>query len=304
MPSLLILIVDLHPLSWSLLSIPPSPQPSDPTLSPIIAKSLPSSLTLEEFITQLLVFLNAHLASQWGNRVVVYGVSAGKSRLLFPAPSTTRDDTNTPSGNVYEPFRLLDSGLEQGLRGMMSEEGVREGKGLNEPPALVAAMTKALCCELTLIFPLTSHIPSSISPLEISLINFPSLASSLSLLFHSILTKGGYVGLMNCVFAAQKGKIPIDVLTLPPSYTQTSPPIFLQQAAHLTGGMYWRWNGRGGVLQYLHVSYNLHHNLPSSSSPMHNAACSYLLHHFPPLVSHYISFHRKEEWQTERSESP
>lgn len=66
--------------------------------------------------------------------------------------------------------------------------------------------------------------------------------------------RGGYVGLMNCVFAAQKAKVPIDVLTLPPKSTGTSPPIFLQQASHLTEGIYWRWNGRGGLLQYLHVS--------------------------------------------------
>jgi transcription initiation factor TFIIH subunit 3 len=102
--------------------------------------------------------------------------------------------------------------------------------------------------------------------------------------------RGGYVGLMNCVFAAQKAvscrllsailmngtcqltlhitsslwdetscglitqKVPIDVLTLPPPTTGTSAPIFLQQAAHLTDGVYWRWNGRGALLQYLHVS--------------------------------------------------
>lgn len=65
--------------------------------------------------------------------------------------------------------------------------------------------------------------------------------------------RGGYVGLMNCVFAAQKAKIPIDVLTLPPASTGTEAPIFLQQASHLTEGVYWRWNGRGGLLQYLHV---------------------------------------------------
>lgn len=88
--------------------------------------------------------------------------------------------------------------------------------------------------------------------------------------------RGGYVGLMNCVFAAQKAvslshspavsilevepcpayaqKVPIDVLSLPAPWTNTAPPIFLQQAAHLTEGVYWRWNGKGGLLQYLHVS--------------------------------------------------
>lgn len=71
--------------------------------------------------------------------------------------------------------------------------------------------------------------------------------------------RGGYVGLMNCVFAAQKAKIPIDVLSLPPPSTGTAPPIFLQQASHLTEGVYWRWNGRGGLLQYLHVCRSLTH---------------------------------------------
>jgi len=131
--------------------------------------------------------------------------------------------------------------------------------------------------------------------------------------------RGGYVGLMNCVFAAQKAvrqsylfhrsmsdhlfsfsytaaseedigplsvpepgnqsiiqiftsstrsarvlrplasrlanlqKVPIDVLTLPPPYSNTQPPIFLQQASHLTEGVYWRWNGKGALLEYLHV---------------------------------------------------
>jgi transcription initiation factor TFIIH subunit 3 len=76
----------------------------------------------------------------------------------------------------------------------------------------------------------------------------------------------GYVGLMNCVFAAQKSvravcmfnvqtltqsqKIPIDVLNLPDTDS-----IFLQQAAHLTAGVYWRCPSeqRPGILQFLHV---------------------------------------------------
>ena len=53
---------------------------------------------------------------------------------------------------------------------------------------------------------------------------------------------------------ADRQKVPIDVLTLPPLSGGTAPPIFLQQASHLTDGVYWRWNGRGGLLQYLHVN--------------------------------------------------
>lgn len=44
-----------------------------------------------------------------------------------------------------------------------------------------------------------------------------------------------YVGLMNCIFAAQRRGIPIDVLKL-----QGGDTVFLQQATNLTGGIYFR----------------------------------------------------------------
>lgn len=44
-----------------------------------------------------------------------------------------------------------------------------------------------------------------------------------------------YVGLMNCIFAAQRRAIPIDVLKLHGGDT-----VFLQQATNLTGGIYFR----------------------------------------------------------------
>lgn len=76
-PALLIAVVDLHPLAWSLLSslapAPSSPTPGEKEKAPI------SPLTLEEFVTNLMVFLNAHLASRWGNEVIVYGATAGKA---------------------------------------------------------------------------------------------------------------------------------------------------------------------------------------------------------------------------------
>lgn len=62
-PSLLVVILDIHPLSWSLL-----------------ASSLGSTcLTLPELLESVLVFLNAHLASRWGNDVVVYAATRGQS---------------------------------------------------------------------------------------------------------------------------------------------------------------------------------------------------------------------------------
>lgn len=75
-PSLLFLILDIHPLSWHLLAQPPTQSSVDHTSS----RTPPlTSLDLSDFLNILMVFLNAHLAARWGNEVVVYAATAGKS---------------------------------------------------------------------------------------------------------------------------------------------------------------------------------------------------------------------------------
>lgn len=151
-PSTLILILDTHPLSWHLLShLPPAPPAPDNKVLDT-AKSSPTSL--HQFITILIVFLNAHLASKWGNEVVVYTASAGKATLIYP-PSNDRlrqrGEGAKPNANVYRPFQVLDERIEEGLKEAVREEQQKldtEGPGfINEPPAMVSALTKALCCK-------------------------------------------------------------------------------------------------------------------------------------------------------------
>jgi transcription initiation factor TFIIH subunit 3 len=82
---LLIAVVDLHPLSWSLLANlcgKPAPEaaPADGDDKDKDKEKAPiSPITMSEFATILMVFLNAHLASRWGNEVVVYGALPGKA---------------------------------------------------------------------------------------------------------------------------------------------------------------------------------------------------------------------------------
>ncbi len=135
-PSLLIVVLDIHPISWSLLSKPSSarqhPKPNGDTPEPnLVSKVQIAPVSLSEFVTILLVFLNSHLASRWGNRVVVFAASAGRSKLLYP---TAREEGDT-SANAYHPFGLLDKGLEVELKEMIIEEEGRisdvKGEGLN-----------------------------------------------------------------------------------------------------------------------------------------------------------------------------
>ncbi|KAK1923302.1 TFIIH subunit Tfb4/p34 [Papiliotrema laurentii] len=266
-PSTLFLILDIHPLSWSLLASDPPPNDMEPGTT--LAKAPPTALSISHFLDILLVFLNAHLASRWGNEVVVFAATAGRSSLLYPPPASTVDEAK-PEPNMYHPFRLLDKRFEKELKSMVEDEQARlSHKGaasLNEQPAIVSALTKALCY-INRVLPSanaapgegeTQAGPDKVEP-RILIINATPAPASTSTETTDISAqggggemRGGYVGLMNCVFAAQKAKVPIDVLTLPPASGGSGPPIFLQQAAHLTDGVYWRWNGRGGLLQYLH----------------------------------------------------
>lgn len=81
--------------------------------------------------------------------------------------------------------------------------------------------------------------------------------------------RGGYVGLMNAVFAAQKRvrlcqKCQGQLSNKPHMFTQRTPidvinlhqedSIFLQQAAHLTNGIYFRSPHYKSLLHYLNVS--------------------------------------------------
>ncbi|WVQ86292.1 hypothetical protein IAT38_008460 [Cryptococcus sp. DSM 104549] len=280
-PATLVVVLDIHPLSWSLLHSPPATESHQIRA---INDASSASINLTEFVTILMVYLNAHLASRWGNEVVVYGATAGKATLLYPPHKISNLHSTKPKSNTYRPFQLLDVRIEEAMQEMIAEETKRltsgDTDGLNEPPAMVSALTKALCF-ISRRIAATGAPSDATEAIPESLSTGPDKAETRILIINATpgsnvrntsdgaeagqgadqatgqggQMRGGYVGLMNCVFAAQKSKVPIDVLTLPPPTIDASPPIFLQQASHLTDGVYWQWNGRGGLLQYLHSIY-------------------------------------------------
>ena len=63
-PSVLLVILDLHPLSWAISADP---------------DARGEGMEVDRAMDELLVFLNAHLASRSGNELMVYGAMAGKS---------------------------------------------------------------------------------------------------------------------------------------------------------------------------------------------------------------------------------
>lgn len=69
-PSVLVAILDVHPLSWT--------EEAQAGSTPDDLKS--SFLSITNALNQLLVFFNTHLAMRWGNELVLYVAMAnGKS---------------------------------------------------------------------------------------------------------------------------------------------------------------------------------------------------------------------------------
>lgn len=86
-PSILLAILDLHPLSWSRESQDQNGASMSATngngasngngTSADAGEGPGNFLSLDAFLNQLLVFLNSHLAMKWGNELVVYAALAG-----------------------------------------------------------------------------------------------------------------------------------------------------------------------------------------------------------------------------------
>lgn len=230
-------VLDLSPEQWHLSSL------SDTATNP------PCSLSISSFLSQLIVFLNAHMASQHENSLAVFGAFPGKSVMLYASSDPVEHATPiTVDANSYPPFKLLDTSL---VHAIAAELDVLDAAD-REPqePALVGALTKALCyvnrvstsATTTAAQPSRSgQSPTPTSDLTDPRILILSVSPDLST---------SYIPIMNAIFSAQKLKVTIDACQIYGAET-----VFLQQAAHLTGGSYLLLERRDALLQYLLMTF-------------------------------------------------
>ncbi|EPQ57290.1 transcription factor Tfb4 [Gloeophyllum trabeum ATCC 11539] len=225
-PSHISVILDLSPSQWHLSSLPENPHP----------------LSLRSFLSQLLAFLNLHIASKHENTLAVFGAFPSKSVMLYSSTDPEADNTENVNPNMYHPFQVVDSRvvtrIEEELESLdQSEE--------EAPIGLVGALTKALCYINRIIHPsasqssgTTSEDPTTLPDPRILVLSVsPDLSTS-------------YIPIMNSIFSAQKLKVVIDVCKVYGPDT-----VFLEQAAHLTGGSYIYLDRRDALLQHLIMSH-------------------------------------------------
>ncbi|KAJ6587089.1 TFIIH subunit Tfb4/p34 [Mycena vulgaris] len=223
-------IVDLSPTHWELSSRDP-PENTYP-------------LALATFLSQLLAFLNSHIACRHENTLAVFGALPGKSIMLYsssdPVPDSLSTDTNA---NSYPPFNVVDSTVVQRI---MSELDSLEQHEEEAPSALVGALVKALCYVNRITLPPSSNSKAQANGFHPGVLPDPRIL----ILSVSPDLSTSYIPIMNAIFSAQKLKATIDVCQIYGPNT-----VFLQQAAHLTGGSYIFLERRDALLQYLIMSF-------------------------------------------------
>ncbi|KAI0254048.1 transcription factor Tfb4 [Lactifluus subvellereus] len=217
------LIVDLSPSQWHLSAQSTNTHP----------------LSFQTFLSHVLTFLNSHIAAKHENTLAVFGALPGKSTMLYSSLDAGSANGNDPpaDANSYRPFKLVNSVVANSIQ---KELDLIDGLTEEPPVALVGALTKALCFINRLAHPPSGTVAdetTSADPRILILSVSPDLSAS-------------YIPVMNSIFSAQKLKVTIDVCKVFGEET-----VFLQQAAHLTGGSYIFLERRDAFLQYLMMSF-------------------------------------------------
>ncbi|KAJ1733465.1 RNA polymerase II transcription factor B subunit 4 [Coemansia biformis] len=186
--SLLVVILDVNPGSWAR-----------------------SALPLDKALQQMVIFINAYLALNTENRLVVLGASPRECRFLYPAPG---GGAPTHDVQVYEQFRAVDARVLSGVAAMVEDAaGDDAGHSL---------MSRALSMALCHIRRISASVMTKVWPRILVLSAGSDSARE-------------YISLMNSIFAAEKMSVLVDVCKV---VAQDS--VFLQQAAEITGGNYVR----------------------------------------------------------------
>ncbi|EGG22788.1 general transcription factor IIH [Cavenderia fasciculata] len=237
--SLLVIIVDLNAYSWG-KQVELAEQNIDST-------SGSRFITLSTFFEHLVIFINAYLLLNQENQIAVISSNVGESSFIYPSNHVDTKDKSI-SFKISQSLNNISKHLIEEIH-LTSEEN-------SSSSSFSAAMSLALCY-INRIKKDNSTIRSRILVFNIS----PDVSTQ-------------YIPVMNCIFSAQKQSIPVDSCIL----TSTD-STFLQQASHLTNGIYLRPHRQDHLGQYLLSSFLIDSysrkflNVPTLKTVDYRASC-------------------------------
>ncbi|CAI8504815.1 RNA polymerase II transcription factor B subunit 4 [Pichia kudriavzevii] len=254
-PSLLTVILDLHPLEWKSYT------------------ANNENISFRDVTSAMLVMLNSHLALNSGNRVSVYIANSFHhgAKLVYPEVDeikkerldqveAKRQRTYLQNGDgndgdndneklkglgenkqrllkslgLYGQFKVIDARILEILQELFEIEPDRLKEIISKDKDFIkGTMIGAISTALTAINKLQT---------EEDTLNMKARIMVISVSGDNTLP---YVSMMNTIFAAQKMKVSIDVCKLGQS------SIFLQQTSDATNGVYIDIKHPSGLIQYL-----------------------------------------------------
>ncbi|CAL3962702.1 unnamed protein product [Diplocarpon coronariae] len=233
-PALLVIVLDTNPHAWALLA---------------------STLPLSGAIANILIFINAHLAVNNANQVAVVASHSHRAAWLYPSPPVVSEDVEMREGeadnvNKYRPFALIEDSVLASLRKLISTT-TESDVATTTTTQMAGALTLALSY-INKSSQKYSGIDTDSKPAPPSNENADNVAGLQSRIL--VISVSGdfaqqYIPIMNTTFAAQRLRIPIDILKL------AGDTVFLQQASDATKGIYMQLRNPQGLLQYLMMAF-------------------------------------------------
>lgn len=222
-PALLVVVLDTNPAAWSTVG---------------------GDLTFDQAVATLLVFLNAHLALNAANAAAVVASHVDSARWLYPRraaaaakrrPMKRRDDDADRLANGYRPFMTMQDEVTSSLKRLL--EGTAEDAVTSVDGSM---MSGAMAMSLAYI-----------NRMEADLGDQVTLKSRIVVLSASGDLAVQYIPMMNCIFAAQKKRVAVDVCKV------GADAAFLQQASDATKGIYHHLSdpSQAALLQHLLMLY-------------------------------------------------
>ncbi|GMH17405.1 hypothetical protein Nepgr_019246 [Nepenthes gracilis] len=208
--SLLVVLLDTNPYFWS--------------------TSNDSSVSLSNFLSHVLSFLNSILFLNQLNQVVVIATGYNSCGYIYDSSLSSSSSITKSSGNGRVPAfcsELLEN-LEEFLtkdEKMSIEESI-DGIG----SSLLSGSLSMALCYIQRIF---RSGPLHPQPRILCLHGSPDGPEQ-------------YVAVMNTIFSAQRSMVPIDSCVIGAQHSA-----FLQQASYITGGVYLKPQQLDGLFQYL-----------------------------------------------------
>jgi transcription initiation factor TFIIH subunit 3 len=227
MSELLAVLVDCDSASWDAI------------------ESQPPRVAFPDFLSSLLAFLSAFTAMHRRNRLMVLGYSSAAGGYLLLPPPVEED-----SGAVCDHMRpaAYTRHLEAALWRLRygcdppsssSASSSSSGSAASPLPPLSPRLSSLTSCLCLALCGLSARMASPASPASTRMLCLHGSADQL----------GQYIAFNNAARCAHHKGVLIDSLVL-----SATPSVFLQQAAHQTGGMYLQPapDMHKGLLQYLH----------------------------------------------------